>query len=151
LFLVQGFANNTQINKLKSLALIKSNLQRPCSETRSKKPPRGFFGDDKSTVVRLLNTLPQTGRLKWIDRCPVRREHLLGVEEIMVKTDAFPGGDHARLKPSGKRQIILMQHKRPAAAGFLGVIGIHSAGPLAPQFGGEQPQLTGYHKPTGDH
>ena len=54
----------------------------------------------------------------------------------MVKIDAFPGSDHARLKPSGKRQIILMQHKRPAAAGFLGVIGIHSAGPLAPQFGG---------------
>ena len=39
----------------------------------------------------------------------------------MAKTDAFPGGNHARLKSGGKRQIILMQHEHPAAAGFLGL------------------------------
>ncbi len=87
-----------------------------------------FFGDDKSTVGRLLATLPQTGRIEWIGQRPVRREPLLAVLEAELKTDSHLLGDHARPKPGGKRQITLIQHEHLAAvAGFLGL-----NAPLAP-------------------
>ncbi len=80
-----------------------------------------FFGDDKSTVARLLATLPQTGRLEWIGLRPLRREMLESVLEAEAETDAHLVGDHARPKPGGKRQITLIQHEHLAAvAGFLG-------------------------------
>lgn len=84
--------------------------------------PFPFFGNDKSTVARLLGTLPQTGRLEWIGLRPLRRAPLLGVAEAVAQTDAFLVGDHARPKPGGKRQITLVQHEHLAAvAGFLGL------------------------------
>ena len=84
--------------------------------------PFPFFGDDKSTVARLLGTLPQTGRLEWIGLRPLRREALQPVAEAEVKTDAHLLGDHARPKAGGKRQITLIQHEHLAAvAGFLGL------------------------------
>ncbi|MBC6989462.1 MOSC domain-containing protein [Hymenobacter sp. BT491] len=84
--------------------------------------PFPFFGDDKSTVARLLATLPQTGRLEWIGIRPVRREPLVSLPEVEVLTDAHLRGDHARIKPGGKRQITLLQHEHLAAvAGFLGL------------------------------
>jgi|SRR6476661_726791 len=87
-----------------------------------------FFGDDKSTVARLLSTLPQTGRLEWIGLRPKRREAMLAVQEAEVLADAHLLGDHARPKPGGKRQITLIQHEHLAAvAGFLGI-----AEPIAP-------------------
>ncbi|QNH63682.1 MOSC domain-containing protein [Hymenobacter sediminicola] len=90
--------------------------------------PFPFFGDDKSTIARLLSTLPQTGRVEWIGLRPARREQLLTVEEATAETDRHLTGDHARPKPGGKRQITLIQHEHLAAvAGFLGL-----AMPLAP-------------------
>ncbi|WP_201980857.1 MOSC domain-containing protein [Hymenobacter rubidus] len=87
-----------------------------------------FFGDDKSTVARLLATLPQRGRLEWIGQRPVRRAPLLAVPEAELKTDSHLLGDHARPKAGGKRQITLVQHEHLAAvAGFLGL-----EGPVAP-------------------
>ncbi|MBF9143266.1 MOSC domain-containing protein [Hymenobacter properus] len=81
-----------------------------------------FFGDDKSTVARLLATLPQTGRLEWIGQRPVRRQPLLAVPEAELKTDSHLLGDHARPKAGGKRQVTLIQHEHLAAvAGFLGL------------------------------
>lgn len=81
-----------------------------------------FFGDDKSTVARLLSTLPQTGRLEWIGQRPVRREPLVSLLKAELKTDSHLLGDHARPKPGGKRQITLLQHEHLAAvAGFLGL------------------------------
>jgi MOSC domain-containing protein YiiM len=81
-----------------------------------------FFGDDKSTVARLLATLPQTGRLEWIGQRPVRRESLVSVSEVELKTDSHMLGDHARPKPGGKRQVTLIQHEHLAAvAGYLGL------------------------------
>ncbi|TGE28192.1 MOSC domain-containing protein [Hymenobacter metallicola] len=80
-----------------------------------------FFGDDKSVVTRLLNTLPQEGRVEWIGIRPVRREPLVSLSEVEVLTDARLQGDHARVKPGGKRQITLVQHEHLASvAGFLG-------------------------------
>jgi MOSC domain-containing protein YiiM len=81
-----------------------------------------FFGDDKSTVARLLATLPQQGRLEWIGLRPARRAELLAVPEAEVLTDSRLAGDHASPKPGGKRQLTLIQHEHLAAvAGFLGL------------------------------
>ena len=84
--------------------------------------PFPFFGDDKSTVARLLATLPQTGRVEWIGQRPVRREPLVPVPEAELKTDSHMLGDHARPKAGGKRQVTLIQHEHLAAvAGYLGL------------------------------
>ena len=84
--------------------------------------PFPFFGDDKSTVARLLATLPQTGRLEWVGQRPVRREPLVSVPEAELTTDSHLLGDHARPKAGGKRQITLIQHEHLAAvAGYLGL------------------------------
>ena len=81
-----------------------------------------FFGDNKSTVARLLATLPQTGRLEWIGQRPVRREPLVSVPEAELATDSHLLGDHARPKSGGKRQITLLQHEHLAAvASYLGL------------------------------
>ena len=81
-----------------------------------------FFGDDKSSVARLLATLPQSGRLEWIGQRPLRREPLVSVPEAELKTDSHLLGDHARPKPDGKRQITLIQHEHlTAVAGYLGL------------------------------
>ncbi len=86
--------------------------------------PFPFFGDDKSTVARLLATLPQTGRLEWIGLRPARRQPLLSVPEAEALADAHLAGDHARPKAGGKRQITLLQAEHlPAVAGFLGLPG----------------------------
>ena len=84
--------------------------------------PFPFVGDDKSTVARLLATLPQTGRVEWIGQRPARRELLVPVPEAELITDSHLLGDHARPKAGGKRQITLIQHEHLAAvAGFLGL------------------------------
>lgn len=84
--------------------------------------PFPFFGDDKSTVGRLLATLPQIGRIEWIGIRPVRREPLVSLPEVEVVTDKHLSGDHARPKPGGKRQVTLIQHEHLAAVGgFLGL------------------------------
>ena len=86
--------------------------------------PFPFFGDDKSTVARLLATLPQTGRLAWIGQRPLRREPLVSLPEAELKTDSHLLGDHARPKAGGKRQVTLIQAEHlGAVAGFLGLDG----------------------------
>ena len=83
--------------------------------------PFPFFGDDKSTIARLLRTLPQVGRLEWIGRRPARRQPLESLLEAELLTDAHLVGDHARIKPGGKRQITLLQHEYlPVLASVLG-------------------------------
>jgi MOSC domain-containing protein YiiM len=81
-----------------------------------------FFGDSKSTIAQLLATLPQVGQLEWIGLRPTRRAELLSVPEAEVLTDQHLAGDHASVKPGGKRQITIMQHEHLAAVGgFLGL------------------------------
>ena len=84
--------------------------------------PFPFFGDDKSTVARLLSTLPQQGRVEWIGLRPARRESMRVVAEAEAETDRHLLGDHARPRPGGKRQLTLIQHEHLASvAGFLGL------------------------------
>jgi len=81
-----------------------------------------FVGDDKSTIARLLSTLPQVGRLEWIGIRPVRRAPMVAMQEATVETDRHLSGDHARPKPGGKRQITLIQAEHlPAVASYLGL------------------------------
>ncbi|GAB2941261.1 MOSC domain-containing protein [Hymenobacter coalescens] len=81
-----------------------------------------FLGDDKSVVNRLLATLPQVGRVEWIGVRPKRRAPLTSLPEAEALTDAHLVGDHARVKPGGKRQITLVQHEHlSAVAGYLGL------------------------------
>ena len=90
--------------------------------------PFPFFGDDKSTVARLLATLPQVGRIEWIGLRPARRAPVLAVPEAELLTDAHLVGDRARAKAGGKRQVTIFQHEHLAAvAGYLGL-----AAPLDP-------------------
>ena len=80
-----------------------------------------FIGDDKSTIARLLGTLPHVGRVEWIGRRPARRQPLESLPEADLLTDAHLVGDHARPRPGGKRQITLLQHEYlPAVAAMLG-------------------------------
>ncbi|SET09930.1 MOSC domain-containing protein [Hymenobacter actinosclerus] len=84
--------------------------------------PVPFFGDDKSTIAKLLGTLPQQGRIEWIGLRPKRREAVQVVAEAEAETDRHLLGDHARPRPGGKRQITLLQHEHLAAvAGYLGL------------------------------
>ena len=84
--------------------------------------PFPFAGDDKSTIARLLRTLPQVGRLEWIGRRPARRQPLEPLTEAELRTDAHLVGDHAHPRPGGKRQITLLQHEYlPAVAAMLGL------------------------------
>ncbi|RSK24776.1 MOSC domain-containing protein [Hymenobacter metallilatus] len=84
--------------------------------------PFPFFGDDKSTIARLLGTLPQQGRLEWIGLRPGRREPLQAVLTAEAETDRHLQGDHARPKPGGKRQVTLIQQEHlGAVAGYLGL------------------------------
>lgn len=86
--------------------------------------PFPFFGDDKSVIARLLNTLPQVGRVEWIGVRPARRAPVESVESVEVITDSHLLGDHASPKPGGKRQTTLIQHEHLAAiAGFLDLPG----------------------------
>ena len=82
-----------------------------------------FFGtDDASIVRRLLTTLPQVGRLEWIGVRPARKAPVVVLPEVEVLADARLHGDHATVKPGGKRQVTLMQHEHlTAIAGFLGM------------------------------
>jgi len=81
-----------------------------------------FVGDDKSTIAKLLNTLPQIGHLEWIGIRPARRAPLVAMLEATLETDRHLQGDHARPKPGGKRQVTLIQHEHLAAvAGYLGL------------------------------
>ncbi|WP_400190476.1 MOSC domain-containing protein [Hymenobacter sp. B81] len=74
------------------------------------------------TIAQLLDSLPQTGRLEWIGLRPRRREPLLAVPEATAETDRRLIGDHASVRPGGKRQVTLVQHEHlTAVAGFLGL------------------------------
>lgn len=78
--------------------------------------PLPFSGDDRSTIARLLRTLPQVGRVEWIGRRPARRAPVESLPAAELLADAHLVGDHARPRPGGRRQLTLLQHE------YLGVV-----------------------------
>ncbi len=84
--------------------------------------PFPFSTDSASVIARLLNTMPQVGRVEWIGLRPLRKAPVEVVVEAEVITDSHLLGDHVRPKPGGKRQVTLIQHEHLASvAGFLGL------------------------------
>jgi MOSC domain-containing protein YiiM len=84
--------------------------------------PFPFSTDSASVIARLLNTMPQIGRVEWIGLRPARKAPVESVAAVEVITDSRLLGDHVRPKPGGKRQVTLIQHEHLASvAGFLGL------------------------------
>ena len=72
-------------------------------------------------MKRLLNTLPQTGRVEWIGLRPAKRVDMQIVESAQVTTENGLIGDRYSGQ-SGKRQVTLIQQEHlDAVAKFLSI------------------------------
>lgn len=65
------------------------------------------------TLAELLDTLPQTGTLRWIGLRPARRADMLECEDAELDSETGLVGDRYA-GSSGKRQVSLMQHEHLA-------------------------------------
>ncbi|MEM6263037.1 MAG: MOSC domain-containing protein [Bacteroidota bacterium] len=75
-------------------------------------------------IDALLNTLPQTGSLKWIGLRPGHREDMVVVPEATAEAGVGLQGDRYQNRKggSGKRQVTLIQEEHlTAVASMLGV------------------------------
>lgn len=64
---------------------------------------------DGSRLSRLLNSVPQKGRLMWIGLAPERRADLAVVSEVRAEVGTGLAGDHHASTGRGKRQVSLIQ------------------------------------------
>ena len=71
-----------------------------------------------SNMQKLLNTLPQVGKVEWIGLRRVRRKDLDVVEEVEANTESGLIGDRYSGK-NGKRQVTLIQQEHLTAVGSL--------------------------------
>ena len=73
-------------------------------------------------IKLLLETMPQTGIVRWIGLRPERRATLLSVKEAHAIADIGLQGDHFAGKPGAKRQVTLIQHEHlQTVASILGL------------------------------
>lgn len=71
-------------------------------------------------LTRLIDTLPQVGRIEWLALRPARREEMLIVEQVTADPDSGLSGDRYSGR-SGARHVTLIQAEHlPAIAGFTG-------------------------------
>lgn len=68
-----------------------------------------FPASEGSVLGKLMNTMPQTGRITWIGIRPERRLAPLPVTAVEALTDRHLAGDHYAGKPGSKRQVTLIQ------------------------------------------
>ena len=68
-----------------------------------------FPSSEGSVLGKLMDTMPQTGRITWIGIRPERRVAPLPVTTAEAITDRHLAGDHYAGKPGSKRQITLIQ------------------------------------------
>jgi MOSC domain-containing protein YiiM len=73
------------------------------------------FPSSAGSLGKLMDTLPQTGRITWIGTRPVRRQALTSLTAVEAITDRHLAGDHYQGKPGSKRQITLIQAEHLAA------------------------------------
>jgi MOSC domain-containing protein YiiM len=79
-----------------------------------------FPASEGSILGKLMDTLPQTGRVSWLGVRPARRAPLQPIPEVEAITDRGLAGDHYQGKPGSKRQVTLVQAEHLAAvASFL--------------------------------
>lgn len=75
-----------------------------------------------SPLSKLLDTLPQTGEVRWMGLRPARRAPMTVVAEVEARVDAGLVGDRWRGRPGGKRQVTLIQAEHLAViAALLGL------------------------------
>jgi len=74
-----------------------------------------FSPTEGSVLGKLMDTMPQTGRLTWIGIRPERRQKPLAVTTVEAITDQHLAGDHYQGKPGSKRQVTLIQAEHLAA------------------------------------
>lgn len=67
--------------------------------------------DEASPMKKLLDTLPQVGRVEWIGVRPARGEVMVEVDEVAVSPEHGLDGDRYDGKPGSKRQVTLIQHE----------------------------------------
>ena len=73
---------------------------------------------DMSDMKKLLNTLPQVGKVEWIGLRRVKRENLDVVEAVEANTESGLIGDRYSGK-DGKRQVTLIQKEHLTAVGSM--------------------------------
>ncbi len=61
-------------------------------------------------LKKMIDTLPQIGKVEWIGIRPAKRAPLASVEEVEAATDSGLVGDHYSGN-SGKRQVTLIQQE----------------------------------------
>ena len=71
-----------------------------------------------SDMKKLLNTLPQVGKVEWIGLRRVKRENLDVVEAVEANTESGLIGDRYSGK-DGKRQVTLIQKEHLSAVGSM--------------------------------
>ena len=71
-----------------------------------------------SNMKKLLNTLPQIGKVEWIGLRSVKRKDLDIVEEVEASTETGLIGDRYSGK-NGKRQVTLIQKEHLTAVGLM--------------------------------
>lgn len=77
--------------------------------------------DEASPMKKLLDTLPQVGRVEWIGVRPERGGPMVVMDEVGVSPERGLDGDRYDGRPGSKRQVTLIQHEHLAAiAGCLG-------------------------------
>jgi MOSC domain-containing protein YiiM len=80
------------------------------------------------TLSKLLDALPQVGRLEWIGLRPAHRAAIEVVHEVQAIADHGLAGDRTAERPGGKRQVTLIQSEHlPAIAAMSGRGGVAPA------------------------
>lgn len=77
-------------------------------------------GQPRSTLRRLFDTMPQTGRLEWIGTRPGRDQPVQSLESCRVFEDSGLEGDHFGGRSGAKRSVTLIQSEHlPVIAAIL--------------------------------
>ena len=77
-----------------------------------------FPSSEGSILGKLLDTMPQTGRVTWLGIRPARRAQPKVVTAVEAIAEQGLAGDHYQGKPGSKRQVTLIQaeHVQAVAA-----------------------------------
>lgn len=77
--------------------------------------------DAPGTVAKLMNTLPQSGRVEWIGLSPGRRKPIVEVDEVPAEVGTGLVGDRHSKSGKSKRQVTLIQAEHlPLLGQFMG-------------------------------
>jgi len=67
-----------------------------------------------SSLAKLLDTLPQIGRVEWIGVRPARGEPMKALDSVQIETGKGLQGDRFSARADSPRQVTLIQHEHLA-------------------------------------